>query len=368
MNVMVIIESLRMHEFVLSWGKIKMDLRINIDQDMWEIIQKNYENESYSSAILDAIHLLTETIRNKTGLEGDGSSLVGQAFGGDNPKIQLNKLQTESEKNIQKGMQEILKGLYTAIRNPRSHDKIIDTKEDADSIIYFISYLLKMIDKSKLCFEESIFLSRVYDKYFVKTKEYAELLVSEIPKRQRVNIAISIILKRQNGDIDSLAYFIDALFEKLEDSDITQVYKVISEEIKYTSLDSEIRTILHICPAKYWMKVDKAVRIRIENILYESVKLGKYDSESKKCRYGSLGTWIKADHFMNFDGLDEWTRLIVKKIENGDDEEKTYIDKWLWKDICVANYNKINYSLEQYFKKGLKNKDETIINKLYKLR
>ncbi|OAB44173.1 TIGR02391 family protein [Paenibacillus glacialis] len=105
-----------------------MELKTNIQQDLWEAIEKNYGNESYSSAILDTIHLLTETIRNKTSLEGDGSSLIGQAFGGDNPKIQLNKLQTESEKNVQKGIQDILRGLFTAIRNPRSHDSHTDTK------------------------------------------------------------------------------------------------------------------------------------------------------------------------------------------------------------------------------------------------
>ena len=40
--------------------------------------------------IIDAFLSLTETIRDKSGLEGDGSSLVGQAFGGNNPKIKLN--------------------------------------------------------------------------------------------------------------------------------------------------------------------------------------------------------------------------------------------------------------------------------------
>ncbi|MFW2504581.1 TIGR02391 family protein [Clostridium diolis] len=167
-----------------------MNLKDNVDIELWEIIQKNYESESYYSAILDAIHNLTETIRNKTGLEGDGSSLIGQAFGGESPKIKLNKLQTESEKNIQKGIQEILKGMYTAIRNPRSHDKLNDKKEDAYLIIYFINYLIKIIDSSKLSFEESEFLQRVFDKHYVKNEEYSKLLIKQIPKRQKANIGV----------------------------------------------------------------------------------------------------------------------------------------------------------------------------------
>lgn len=67
-----------------------MTVRNEIDVELWEVIQKNYESENYTGAILDAIFKLTDTIRNKTGLEGDGASLIGQAFGGDDPRIKLN--------------------------------------------------------------------------------------------------------------------------------------------------------------------------------------------------------------------------------------------------------------------------------------
>ena len=60
-----------------------------------------------------------------------------------------NKLQTETEKNIQKGVEFTLRGIYSAFRNPRSHTKHVDKEEDADAIIIFINHLLKLIDKSK---------------------------------------------------------------------------------------------------------------------------------------------------------------------------------------------------------------------------
>lgn len=112
-----------------------MTIRNEIDVELWEALEKNYESENYKSAILDAIFKLTETIRNKTGLEGDGSALIGQVFGGNDPQIKLNKLQTDSEKDIQKGIQDILRGIYTGIRNPRSHDAMVDDKLSADAII-----------------------------------------------------------------------------------------------------------------------------------------------------------------------------------------------------------------------------------------
>jgi len=339
-------------------------LKISLGQELWEAIEKNYENESYSSAILDAMHILTETIRNKTGLEGDGSSLVGQAFGGENPKLQLNKLQTESQKNIQKGTQEIIRGLYTAIRNPRSHDKYNDTKEEADSVIYFISYILKIIDKSKVDFEESLFLKRVFEEYYVKTKEYSELLANEIPKRQRTDIAISIIIKRENGNIDNLRYFMKALFDKLDEKDIAQVFQVINEELKYTDSDKDIHTILHIIPASCWCKLDKIVKIRVENILLESVRMGKYVSLDKTCRFGHLGTWVEAEHIMNFEDVTNWTRTIIKKITDGNDEEKAYIEKHFFDKICNVNRDNIDYALKKYFINGLENNDIEVVGKL----
>lgn len=117
-----------------------MTIRNEIDIELWEAIQKNYDSENYTGAILDAVFRLTDTIRNKTGLEGDGVGLIGQAFGGDDPRIKLNKLQTDSEKDIQRGIQEILRGIYTGIRNPRSHDAMVDDKFSADSIIIFLNY------------------------------------------------------------------------------------------------------------------------------------------------------------------------------------------------------------------------------------
>ena len=140
-----------------------MTVRNEIDVELWEAIQKNYDAENYTGAILDAIFKLTDTIRNKTGLEGDGASLIGQAFGGDDPRIKLNKLQTDSEKDIQKGIQDILRGIYTGIRNPRSHDSMSDDKLSTDAIIVFINYLLRLIDQSKLRFNEEDFLERIFD-------------------------------------------------------------------------------------------------------------------------------------------------------------------------------------------------------------
>ncbi|OAB44174.1 hypothetical protein [Paenibacillus glacialis] len=221
-----------------------------------------------------------------------------------------------------------------------------------------------MIDKSKVNFEESIFLTRVFDKHYVKSKVYSDLLVSEIPKRQRTNIAIEVILQRNMGDIHNLRYFMESIFENMEESDISQVYKVISEELKFTSSDDDIRPMLYILPVQYWIKIEKVVRLRTESILFENVKSGKYDRENNDCISGSLGTWIEIEHLMNFEDLSHWTTMVIEKLENGDDEDKDYIYAYFLDKIYELNYQKISYSLKNYIKIGLRNRDQKIMDDL----
>lgn len=342
-----------------------MTVRNEIDVELWEAIQKNYDAENYTGAILDAIFKLTDTIRNKTGLEGDGASLIGQAFGGDDPRIKLNKLQTDSEKDIQKGIQDILRGIYTGIRNPRSHDSMSDDKLSTNAIIVFINYLLRLIDQSKLRFNEEDFLERIFDQYYVKSKEYSDLLVKEIPKRQRANIAIQTILQRDKGDIYALGYFLESLLSQLDSVELSRVYKVVSEELRITTNYVDIRYLLHICPGKHWGNIDEAVRIRTEAILFEDFSKGSYNKTTKQCEnYGALATWISEEHLSHFGQLEKWTRKAIEMLNSENANVVSYIDECFWWKICHVNRSNITPPLKYYFKKGLEDNDEQVISKL----
>jgi len=342
-----------------------MELKNEIDLDLWNAIRKKYEVEDYSGSIKDAFLSLTETIRNKGGLEGDGSSLIGQAFGGDNPKIKLNKLQTDSEKDIQRGMQELLRGMYTCIRNPRSHDAADDDKATADSIIVFLNYLLKLIDHSKQSFDENEFLSRVFDEYYVQSEEYSKLLVKEIPPRQKVNIAASVIINRSCGDIKSLGYFLAALLDQLNDVERAQVCKVLSDELKTAKSKNDICYLLHMCPGKHWLLIDEAVRLRTEAILFDDFSNAIYYPETKECgEMGWLATWITSDHLSRFTQLAKWTRQAISMLESDDEGSVKYIRRYFWSSICHANRDEITWPLQRYFSKALDNNNREIIDQL----
>lgn len=342
-----------------------MAIQNDIDVELWQSIQKNYESENYSGAIVDAILRLTETIRNKTGLEGDGASLIGQAFGGTNPKIKVNKLQTDAEKDVQKGIQEILRGLYSAIRNPRSHDAVKDKQKDADAIIIFVNYLLTVIDQSKLSFEEPEFLKRVFDKYYVKTAEYSQSLVAEIPVRQRTNIAIATILERKRGNTDALKCFMAALLETLNDIGIERVCQVISSELKLITDMSDMGNIINMFPGKLWSRLDKIVRLRIESILLNDFINSDYVSDFGVCiKHGALATFVSQEQLENFHNKEEWTLYTVIKLKGNDSSQVEYINESFWNKICYINRQSIMPALKRYLADGLKNKEDSIIERL----
>src|SRR5436305_6249106 len=122
-----------------------MNTQTVISEDLWGAVRRSYEAQAWANAILDAIHHLSDAIRLKAGLQSDGTALAGQALGGKSPKLRLNHLQTDSEQSIQAGVEQLLRGLYQSVRNPRSHGRIEDSQNDADALILFVDYLLRVI-------------------------------------------------------------------------------------------------------------------------------------------------------------------------------------------------------------------------------
>lgn len=194
-----------------------MNLQTQIRPDLWEAISKTYSAQNYSHAIVDAMHHVTNLLREKSGLDGDGIPLISQVFGGDTPRLRVNKLQTQTERDIQKGIEHIFRGLYSAIRNPRTHEQITDKQEDADSIILFLNYLIGIITRSEEPFTTEKFLEGVFDPYFVKSSKYGSLMAQEIPKNKRLDTLIEIYRQKERGDIFKLEFVVKpiSLLKKL---------------------------------------------------------------------------------------------------------------------------------------------------------
>lgn len=266
-----------------------MDLQKEISPELQTAIKVHYEAALYSNAIIDAMKVLTDMIREKARLDGDGANLVGQAFGGSAPPIKISPMQKVSEIDEQKGFEQLLRGLYVGIRNPRTHENYRDQKEECNAIILFINYLIKVINSARSFFVLDEFKKRIFDPLFVENSEYAELLVAEIPHDELVNVTISILQDRDKGDPQKLSYFFEAVFNKAETEQQQLIMKVFSNELKVAQSDSEIIGLIRFISSNLWIMVDEDTKLRIENRIIESVKEG-YLIDGR-CKKGALGTW-----------------------------------------------------------------------------
>lgn len=301
-----------------------MNLEGTLSSRLWAEVKSNYEARNYTSAILDAVHFLSELIRQKTNLEADGVSLAGQAFGGKTPRLKVNKLQTESDWNVQQGTEQILRGVYQSIRNPRSHEKYNDSQGDAEAIILFIDYLLRIIDQSKAPFSKASFLPRVFDPAFVENSRYASLLVQEIPPKQRLAVFIDIYQKRDSGDCGKLKWFTHELFKTLPTEEQDQVLELVSDELKSTDNDGKIKTVVQVLPSECWPRLSEVARLRIENKFYRSAEEGQYNAATKKCSAGWLATW-STGVLEHFSSKRELASCLTRKMASGSNLDQDYV-------------------------------------------
>lgn len=106
-------------------------------------------DDNYFHAVLEAIKGVAERIRSLSGLTSDGAELVNTAFSGKNPVLAINSLKTETEISEQKGIGNILVGLFGAVRNPTAHAPKVTwpmTEQDALDVLSLVSYVHRKLD------------------------------------------------------------------------------------------------------------------------------------------------------------------------------------------------------------------------------
>ena len=264
----------------------------------------------------------SELIRNKSGLDSDGNTLIGSAFGGQNPIIKVNALHTESERDEQRGVEQLLRGIYTAIRNPRSHEKRTDSSETADVLIAFVGWLVGLIDKSKSPFDTEQIIGSVFDRHFAQNERYADLLVERIPKRKRLDVLVEVFQRRTEGHWKSLFLFTQAVLKTLAPEERIQFWQIVSEALENASADAEFRTVIQIAE-KDWEKISELARIRAEHRIVECVREGEYDPSRRTCPKGSLATWAR-DIGPRFILKDELASAIIGRLCSNDREARAY--------------------------------------------
>jgi len=121
----------------------------NIHPEVVKYCSAELLQDNYFHAIFEAVKGLAQRIRDMASCEGDGASLIDKAFSVERPLLAFNTLRSDTEKAEHKGFAQLLKGCFSAVRNPLAHEPKILWKGEDDAADYFtlISLLHRNLDK-----------------------------------------------------------------------------------------------------------------------------------------------------------------------------------------------------------------------------
>ena len=118
-----------------------------------ELAKPRFESEQYADAVESAFKEINVVVKKR--VEGhvpkslDGVQLMQKVFSPDNPLLQVESdLESQSNIDTQRGYMFMLAGAMAAIRNPKAHENMEISKEDAIRKLHFASMLMYKIDNS----------------------------------------------------------------------------------------------------------------------------------------------------------------------------------------------------------------------------
>jgi len=109
--------------------------------------------DNYFHAVLESMKGVADRVRSLSGLASDGAELMNAAFSTKAPLVAINNLATDTDKSEQKGFNNILVGLFGAVRNPTAHEPKISwpmTEHDALDIFAMLSFVHRKLDGAVL--------------------------------------------------------------------------------------------------------------------------------------------------------------------------------------------------------------------------
>lgn len=133
-------------------GRLRAELsRRRVHHDILRACRAELLQDNYFHAVLEATKGVAEKIRQKAQLATDGHRLVDEAFGlaAGHPQLAFNTLRTESERNEHLGLMNLMKGAFSAFRNPTAHEpkeRWSVSEEDALDLLSILSLLHRRLD------------------------------------------------------------------------------------------------------------------------------------------------------------------------------------------------------------------------------
>lgn len=133
-----------------SHFKHKLEVR-NVHPEILKFCKPELLSENYFHAVFEAVKSIAERIRVMTNVHADGHDLINVVFTIKAPLLKINSLKDINDENEQNGLANIIRGLFSSIRNPTAHRPKFTFCIDEDyalDIITMVSFVHKKLDNA----------------------------------------------------------------------------------------------------------------------------------------------------------------------------------------------------------------------------
>lgn len=119
---------------------------------IYQVSEERFNSRLYADAVKAALKEVNSRVKKLykkyRGEEIDGVPLMHKAFTPSNPFLIFEGTDTESGRNVQSGYMQIFVGAMQGIRNPKAHENLSISREDAVKRLVLASLLMDKIDEA----------------------------------------------------------------------------------------------------------------------------------------------------------------------------------------------------------------------------
>lgn len=119
---------------------------------IYHVAVNRFNGGLYADAVESALKEVNSRVKRLykkyRGEERDGQDLMRKAFASSNPLLIFEGMNTESGKNVQDGYMQIFAGAMQGIRNPKAHENLSISREEAIKRLVLASLLMDKIDEA----------------------------------------------------------------------------------------------------------------------------------------------------------------------------------------------------------------------------
>jgi len=122
--------------------------RMNLHTSLPLKVRALFDDGHFPEATFAASVYLDNLVKRLSNLKGKtGYKLMMDAFNEEAPKVRVNGLESESERDEQVGIKFLFAGVASALRNPRGHEHdLIETPDQCLDHLALISFLLRKLE------------------------------------------------------------------------------------------------------------------------------------------------------------------------------------------------------------------------------